>query len=121
LSHTLWNKNGRFDHVDFDLIPETNITLLGAGGVVTDLTILTYEWAYDYLSIIFYTNNPLQFDYDGGGYNSMELFKKRFLTQTSNFDLNLNFQITMTETAVASIMASTAIHKGSLYLSYNIN
>lgn len=45
--------------------------------MVIDLTITSYEWGNNNDCIIFYTNNPFDFEIDGNGYSSMPLLKAR--------------------------------------------
>jgi hypothetical protein len=130
LSHTLWIKGSTFQHTNLDLSVNTNISYLSGQGVITYLTISRYEWSSDLHRIIFYTNNPFNFESEGSGYNSMALLnvrriqeeQKKYmrLMQTSNFDINADFMLEMSDSTVYAIL-SNPTHGGDLQMSYNIN
>jgi hypothetical protein len=100
-----------------NLTESSTISMLGGNGTSVQLTIYSYSWVSEY-ELNFITNNPI-------GANLSSLFRTmpaaRLLHEStrhlqSNIDLNYQFKLDMTESAIQSILPDSA-HSGSLSLS----
>jgi hypothetical protein len=130
LSHTLLVRSGFFSHSEVDLYSATQISYLMQGGATLLLSITGYKWESSFTSIVFYTNNPFDFEIIGGDLSAMQLIDirvlaektrdSRLLSRTTNFNFDADFQLSMGEATLLEILPS-ATHGGNLQLSYNIN
>ena len=66
-----------FDFTTLNLMASSQISYVIAGGIVTPLTIISFEWGEYNRCIIFYTNNP--FDLTYYDQSRMKLFSMRLL------------------------------------------
>ena len=127
LSHTLRIKGSQFSAVDLDLSQYTTIVLLKAGGDEIELIIQSYEWGRNMKSIIFYTNNPFDFESENSGIQRMKLIDGRRLwlgegrlLANSNFKVDANISLNMDADTAKTIMPESN-NGGSLKVGYNIN
>lgn len=119
LAHTLWVRGTTYEWTSADLALHVNMSYLSDAGMVVNLTVFAFEWGPNNISIIFYTNNPFDFEEGGSAVSKMNLFNMRLLA-TSSFELNADFRLAMDEATVLTLLPY-ATHGGGLFLSYNIN
>jgi hypothetical protein len=101
-----------------NLTQSSTITMVGAGNVVTQLTIYSYEWVGQY-EVDFITNNPI-----GADLKSFIkvmpptrlLFDQEPRLLSDSINLNYQFKLDMTESAIQAILPD-ASHLGALSLS----